>query len=109
MHSWRLLVIYLFFSPEESEVIGAPISLNEFEEVLKKFIKEKSVGLDGCIFELFQYFYDVMCSFYDVMCKDILDMVELSRLEGYVSVALNSTFITHIPRHVYILWILKMI
>ena len=37
----------IFFSPEESEVIGAPISLNEVKEVLKKFVKEKSVGLDG--------------------------------------------------------------
>ena len=65
--------------------------MNEFEEVLKKFIKEKSVGLYGWIFELFQ-------SFYDVMCKDILDIVEFSILEGYVSVALNSRFITLIPK-----------
>ena len=83
-----------FFSPEEGEVIGAPISLNEVEDVLKNFVKEKSVGLDGWIIELFQSFYDVRCDFCDVMCKDILAIIEFSRLEGYAARALNSTFIT---------------
>ena len=65
---------------------------------MKQFVKEKSVDLDGWIFELFQSFYDVMCDFCDVMCKDILAIIEFSRLEGYVARALNSTFITLISK-----------
>lgn len=38
------------------------------------------------------------CFFFDIMGADILKMVKLSRVEGYIPSSLNSTFLTLIPK-----------
>ena len=63
----------------------------EIENVLKLFKKEKILGPDGWTVDLFLYFLNIMGEY-------LLAMVEFSRTEGFVSGAVNSTFITLVPK-----------
>jgi hypothetical protein len=67
------------------------VTLNEVEDILKSFAKDKSPGPDGWTMELF-------LAFFDIMGKDLLEVIEDSRVNGYVLGAINSTFITLIPK-----------
>jgi hypothetical protein len=77
----------------EEEVIHLekPVTKEEVLEVLKGFTKDKSLGPDGWTVEFYLHFYDLVA-------KDLLDVVEESRLSGEVNRALNSTFIALIPK-----------
>ena len=66
------------------------MTLQEIEGAMKLFKKEKSIGHDGWTIDLFLHFFDIMG-------EDLLAMVEFSRTEGYVSGAINYTFITFVP------------
>ena len=66
-------------------------TLKEVEDVLKGFKKDKSPGPDGWAVEFYLHFFDLVG-------KDILNVIEHSRLEGRVIGALNATFITLIPK-----------
>ena len=71
--------------------IGRLVSLKEVEGVLSHFAEDKRLGPDGWPIEFFTTFFDIMGS-------DLLDVVEISRTQGYMSVAINSTFISLIPK-----------
>jgi len=59
----------------EEEVIHIEklVTKEEVLEVLKGFAKDKSLGPDGWIVEFYLHFYDMVA-------KDLLDVVEESRL-----------------------------
>jgi hypothetical protein len=67
------------------------ITLNEVEDILKYFAKEKSTSPDGWKMKLF-------LDIFDIMGKDLLEVIEDSRVNGYVSGVINSSFITLIPK-----------
>lgn len=80
-----------FFSADEGQKIGEPITLKEIEGVLKTFAHEKSLGPNGWRVEIF-------LAFFDIMGEDLLQMVAQSRSEGFVFRALNQTYIALIPK-----------
>ena len=49
-----------FFNPEEGRKVGKMVELVEIKEVLKKFMKDKSTGLDGRTVEFFLYLFDIV-------------------------------------------------
>ena len=67
------------------------VTLKENLEALKQFKKEKSLGLNEWTVKLFLHFFDIMG-------QELLDLVEFSRTKGFVLGALNSTFITLVPK-----------
>lgn len=75
----------------EAEALYRPFDLKELQKVLSKFKVDKSPGLDGWTVEFFK-------DFFDIVGEDLLEMVEESRQKGFISGALNSTFITLIPK-----------
>jgi hypothetical protein len=58
---------------------------------LLSFNKDRSPGPDGWTVEFFLQFFDLVGS-------DLLELVEDSRLRGKITGALNSTFLTLIPK-----------
>lgn len=88
----RIVRLYpSFVSQRDAEQIGKAVNLEEIELALKSFARDKSLGPDGWTVEFFLHFFDLMG-------PDILDMVEFSRSEGYISGGLNATFLTLIPK-----------
>jgi hypothetical protein len=81
----------LIIEAEVDEVLYTPIQLGEIREVLTKFKVDKSLRPDDWTVEFFIHFFDLVGG-------DLLDMVEESRLKGYISGGLNSTFIALIPK-----------
>ena len=65
--------------------------MEEVEALLKGFAKDKILVPDGWIVDFFS-------SFLDIVGGDILDVVEQSRVEGYVSRPFNASFLTLIPK-----------
>ena len=69
----------------------SPYRPRKLEVVLKGFKKDKSPGPDGWPVEFF-------LAFFDLMGGNLVMAVEQARLHGKVSGALNSTFLTLIPK-----------
>lgn len=67
------------------------VTKDEVISVLKSLGRGKSLGLDGRTIEIFLHFQDIMID-------GLTDMVEDSRIHGWVSTATNATFITLIPK-----------
>lgn len=67
------------------------VSLEEVNEVLNGFCKDKSIRL----YSWFVYFF---LSFFDMVGQDLVDVVNESRVSGKVVGSLNATFITYIPK-----------
>jgi hypothetical protein len=65
--------------------------LGELKEVLSLFKKDKSRGPNGWTVEFFTHFFDLEG-------EDLLEMVEESRLKGFIARSLNSTFLALIPK-----------
>lgn len=85
----QLQVIKLFprlFSSEDSLSIGRPVTMAEIERVLKMCAKEKSLGPDGWTVEFY-------LGFWDILGADLCQLVEETRSKGFISGAMNSTFI----------------
>jgi len=61
------------------------------ERVIKGTPRDKISGLNGWNQEFYSSFFDIISSF-------LLRVVEESRLDGRVAGALNSTFVTLIPK-----------
>jgi hypothetical protein len=76
---------------EEVVTLESPCSSEEVLEVLKGFSKDKSPGPDGWTVEFFLHFFELVG-------KDLLDVVEETRLGGEVIRSINSTFIALIPK-----------
>lgn len=69
----------------------AGISENELKGVLHSFKKVKSLGPNGWPIE---FYYDL----YDIISRDLLKVVEESRLMGFIHPSIKSTFISLIPK-----------
>lgn len=82
-----------FINGDKNEDLLAEISKNEME-VLHSFQKDKIMGLDWWPIEFFM-------GFYDLIGRDLLKVVEESKLEGHIHTPLNSTFIALIPKTGY--------
>ena len=80
-----------FVQEEDRELFLTAFTLQDVEGVLKGFKKDKSLGPDGWPVEFYVHFFDLIG-------KDILNVIEDSRLDGRVTGALNATFITLIPK-----------
>ena len=90
----QLKVINLFptFSQDlDKESFLKPISLAEVEVVLKGFKKDKSSGLDGWPVEFF-------LAFFDLVGEELRYAAEQARLDGKVTRAIKSTFLTLNPK-----------
>ena len=72
-------------------MLGKHVTLKEVKDALKLFKKEKSPCPNGWAVKLSLHFFYLMG-------EDLLTMVEFSRIEGFVSGAINSTFITLVPK-----------
>jgi hypothetical protein len=78
-------------SEEDSLLLDNPCTLQEILVALKSFSKDKSPGPDGWTVEFYLHFFDLVG-------PDLLELVEDTRLSGKVVGALNSTFLTLIPK-----------
>ena len=76
---------------EDIDCFLKPISVPEVEAVLRGFKKDRSHGPDGWPVEFF-------LAFFDLVGEDLVLAVEQAILHGKVTGALNSTFLTLIPK-----------
>lgn len=76
-----------FFNVAEGELVARPVTLEEVKKVLEESEKSLRPGLDA-------WTVDFFLSFFDAMGKDLLDVVEESRISRKVYGALNATFIS---------------
>jgi len=79
------------FTDEDCRKLSSPVTLLEVEQILKQCAKEKSPGPDGWTVEFY-------LGFWDILGPEVLQLVEEIRSGGYISGALNSTFIALIPK-----------
>ena len=90
----QLRVIRIFphmTSDEDVDYFLKPITIQEVEAVLRGFKKDKSLGPDGWPVEFF------LAIFY-LVGEDLVLAAEQARTSGKMSSALNSTFLTLIPK-----------
>jgi hypothetical protein len=80
-----------FVTAEDTNLLDSPCMLQEVLGALNSFNKDRSPGPDGWTVEFFLHFFDLVGT-------DLLDLVEDSRLRGRIIGALNSTFLTLIPK-----------
>ena len=76
----------VLFYEEENENTGSSISMEELESTLKAMARDKSLGLDGWLVEIFLHFVDIMG-------PDLLLLVEELRTNCFIYSVLNSKFI----------------
>ena len=79
------------FNPAEGATIGNYVYVDEIENFLNFFLKDKSCGPNGWTIELFLRVFDVRGTI-------LLQMVEQYHLEGYITRDLSSNFISLIPK-----------
>jgi hypothetical protein len=75
----------------ETRALYKPVEKDEMKKVLSNFKEDKSSGSDGWTVDFFSHLFDLVG-------EDLLEMVEESRLNGFIPRAVNSTFITLIPK-----------
>ena len=80
-----------FFDQEVEEHLMRPVSIQELEDTLKWFQKDKSPGSDGWPIEFY-------LDFFNIMGQDILNLVEECRTTGRLYDTYNATFISLIPK-----------
>lgn len=80
-----------FFRPEEGRVVTGKVTLSKIKKALIGLAKDKILCPYGWIVEIFFIFFYLIG-------KDLLEVVEESRLRGKVVGALNATFIASIPK-----------
>lgn len=80
------------FSIDDNQIIGRSFTLGEIESILKICVKEKILGPDGWTVEFY-------LGFWDILGEELPLMVEDTRRHGYISGAVNSTFIALIPKN----------
>jgi hypothetical protein len=76
---------------DDSLTLESPCTLQEILVALKSFSKDKIPGPDGWTVEFYLHFFDLVG-------PDLLELVEDTRLSGKVAGALNSNFLTLIPK-----------
>jgi len=80
-----------FVDEETNQKLMGEVTEKELSEVLHSFQKDKSPGPDGWPIEFF-------LGFLDLVGRDLLAVVEESRLAGFIHGPINSTFIALIPK-----------
>lgn len=80
-----------FLDQDAEEQLMRLITLQELEDTLKWFQKDKSPGQDGWPIEFY-------LDFFNIMGQDILNLVEYCRTSRRLYDAFNSTFIALIPK-----------
>ena len=79
------------FDQAKNEALFSPVTEKELFEIMKSFKKDKSLGPDGWSIDFFIHFFD--------LCKrDLLSMVEASRISGSIHSYTSSTYIALIPK-----------
>jgi mannosylglycoprotein endo-beta-mannosidase len=81
----------LMVTEEDTQTLEKPCFLEDIENILKGFTKDKSPGPDGWNVEFFLHYFELVGD-------DLLGMVEESRHNGDVIKSLNSTFLVLIPK-----------
>jgi hypothetical protein len=76
---------------EDSQHLDSPCTIHEVRDALNSFSKDKSPSPDDWTVEFFLHFFELVGT-------DLLELVEDSRIRGKVIGALNSTFLTLIPK-----------
>jgi hypothetical protein len=76
---------------EDNHILEKPCSLEDIQNILKGFTKDKIPGPDGWTVEFFLHYFELVGG-------DLLGMVEESRQNGDVIKSLNSTFLVLIPK-----------
>jgi hypothetical protein len=88
----RLALLFpKFVGEEENHALMEEVSEDELKEVLHNFQKDKIPGPNDWTIEFF-------LGFYDLIGKDILKLVEETRVRGHLHPPLNSNFIALIPK-----------
>eukprot|EP00253_Pinus_taeda_P012560 PITA_12560 len=75
-----------FLDHESADELSGPVTIEELEQTLKWFQKDKSPGLDGWPIEFY-------LAFFDIIGNNLLNVVEECRLSGRMYEAINSTLI----------------
>ena len=73
------------------EALYKLVDKEELKKIISSLKVDKSPGTDGWTMEFFKHFFDLVGD-------DILEMIEESRTLGFIPGALNSTFLTLIPK-----------
>jgi hypothetical protein len=76
---------------KDAMILDNPCTKVEIWEVLKSFAKDKSPRPDGWTVEFLIHYFDIFGA-------DLLELVEDSRIHGFVNKSLNVTFMTLIPK-----------
>ena len=76
---------------ELSSRLTSQVTLKELELALKSFKKDRSPGPDGWPVEFYLHFFDLLG-------PTLVQTVDLTRISRFIPPALNSTFITLIPK-----------
>jgi len=88
---WALDRVLKMFDQAKNEALFSPVTEKELFEIMKSFKKDKSLGPDGWSIDFFIHFFD--------LCKrDLLSMVEASRISGSIHSYTSSTYIALIPK-----------
>ena len=90
----QLKVISLFprmIHTEHSSSLTSQVSLLEIELSLKSFKKDRSPGPHGWPVEFYLHFFNLSS-------PTLVQMVDSTRISGYIPPSLNSTFIALIPK-----------
>jgi hypothetical protein len=80
-----------FLEEEDNITLMEEVTEDELKGILHNFQKDKSPGPDG-------WSMDFFVGIFDLIGKDILKVVEESRLNGFIHAPLNETFIPLIPK-----------
>ena len=80
-----------FVDEEENGVLVKELSEEELKEVMGSFQKDKSPGPDGWTIDFF-------LGLFDLLGRDLLKVVEDSRMASWIPASFNSTFIALIPK-----------
>jgi hypothetical protein len=80
-----------FVDEEDNRALMDEVTEDELKEFLHSFQKDKIPGLDGWTIDLF-------VGIFEFIGKDILKVVEESRLNGHIHAPLNANFIALIPK-----------
>ena len=90
----QLNVISLFprmIPLDHSNCLTTQVTLKEIEHSLKSFKKDRSPGPDGWPVEFYLHFFDLLGP---ILCQ----LVDSTRISGFIPSSLNSTFLTLIPK-----------
>ena len=90
----QLQVVSLYpsmISQVNASSLIAHVTMPEIEKALKSFKKDRNPGPDGWPVDFYLHFFDLLG-------LELLHAIEYARTSGYITPALNSTFLALIPK-----------